>query len=92
MPSMERFVRQTRQYQEMVLPSQVRRRVALELGTTQGWERFVGLDGAVVGLDTFGASGSMEELLQATGFTLERIIQIYQKTHTDSNIRLSVIG
>jgi transketolase len=92
MPSLERFSRQSQKYQEQVLPRKVRRRVAIELGASQGWERFVGLDGIVIGLDQFGASAAPDVLLQAAGFTVKQIIQEYQKIHVGDNYRLSVIN
>ncbi|KRL36955.1 transketolase [Liquorilactobacillus uvarum] len=92
MPSMELFEKQSVKYQEQVLPSEVRRRVAIEMGTTLGWQKFVGLDGSVVGIDHFGASGAEDEVISANNFTVERIAQIYQQTHSHNEIRLSVIG
>lgn len=69
MPSMENFARQSTNYQAQVLPPQIRRRVAVEMGATSGWERYVGLDGAVLGLDHFGASGAADQVLAANQFT-----------------------
>lgn len=92
MPSMELFEKQSTKYQEQVLPSDVRRRVAIEMGTTLGWQKFVGLDGSVIGIDYFGASGAADEVLAANNFTVERIVQVYQQTHSRNEVRLSVIG
>ncbi|WP_057745514.1 transketolase [Liquorilactobacillus capillatus] len=92
MPSMELFEQQSSKYQEQVLPSDVRRRIAIEMGTTLGWQKYVGLDGSVIGIDHFGASGAADEVLAANNFTVERIVQIYQQTHSSNEIRLSAIG
>lgn len=69
LPSFEVFNQQDAAYQERVLPRSIRRRLSLELGSTLGWERFVGLDGAALGIDTFGASGPCADLLRHFGFT-----------------------
>lgn len=92
MPSMERFSRQSVKYQAKVLPPQIRRRVAIELGTPQGWEKYVGLDGKIAGVTNFGASGAMEDLLAAAGFSVDRIVQIYQQIRPEDEESLSVIG
>ncbi|MFC6179689.1 transketolase [Lactiplantibacillus daowaiensis] len=92
MPSMELFQQQSAQYQASVLPPQVRRRVAIEMGATLGWERIVGLDGTIVGLDHFGASGAASAVLPAMGFTVSAVVQAYQQTHVErSGQRLAVI-
>jgi len=90
MPSMDLFSQQSPQYQAQVLPPQVRRRVAVEMGATLGWERFVGLDGTVVGLDRFGASGPAADVLPALGFTVAKLVQAYQQTPVEQQ-QLNVI-
>lgn len=92
MPSMERFCQQSEKYQAQVLPKQIRRRMAIELGVTQGWEKFTGIDGKVIGIDCYGASGSMNELLTAAGFTVERIVHEYQQIHINDQQLLSIIN
>ena len=77
MPSMENFARQSTNYQAQVLPPQIRRRVAVEMGATSGWERYVGLDGAVLGLDHFGASGAADQVLAANQFTVADLVRTY---------------
>ena len=74
MPCWELFDRQPAEYREIVLPSSVRVRVAVEAGIRQGWERYVGLDGAVVGLDRFGASAPANVLYEKFGITAENIV------------------
>ena len=73
MPSTEVFDAQDPAYRESVLPRAVRRRVAVEAGATLSWWRYVGIDGRVIGLDEFGASGKGAELFAHFGFTVERI-------------------
>jgi len=74
MPCWELFERQPAEYRESVLPAAVRARVAVEAGIRQGWERYVGLDGAVVGLDGFGASAPANVLYEKFGITVENVV------------------
>ena len=76
MPSWELFDWQDEDYRESVLPSSVRARVAVEAGTRIGWEHYVGLDGAVIGMDGFGASAPYEVLYEKFGFTSEHVAQV----------------
>ena len=69
MPSWELFDAQPASYRESVLPPQVVVRVAIEAGVTQGWARYVGLGGDVIGLDRFGASAPYRVLMEKFGFT-----------------------
>lgn len=78
MPSMNRFDEQTQDYKEEVLPSSVRKRLAIEAGTSFGWERYVGLDGTTVTIDTWGASAPADKVLPAYGFSVEHVIAKYQ--------------
>jgi len=73
MPSWELFDRQPADYRESVLPAGVRVRVAVEAGIALGWERYVGLDGVVVGMTSFGASAPGPLLYQKFGFTAENV-------------------
>ncbi|ABC76129.1 transketolase [Syntrophus aciditrophicus] len=73
MPSWELFDRQPDAYREAVLPSAVRARVAVEAGIKLGWERYVGLDGAIVGLEGFGASAPAKVLFEKFGITVENV-------------------
>ncbi len=75
MPCVEVFEAQTEKYRESVIPSSVRARVAIEAGTTTGWYKYVGLDGAVVGIDTFGASAPADQLFKEFGFTVENVVE-----------------
>jgi transketolase len=74
MPSWELFDRQSAEYRESVLPREVRARVAVEAGTTLGWERYVGLDGVVIGMESFGASAPGPVVYEKFGFTAENIV------------------
>jgi transketolase len=69
MPCSELFDRQPRAYRDEVLPPQVMARVAIEQASTVGWHRFVGDDGAIVGMHTFGASAPLKQLVKKFGFT-----------------------
>jgi len=74
MPCWEVFEKQTAAYREEVLPAAVTARVSIEAGTTFGWQKWVGLQGASVGLDHFGASGPGDEVLAHFGFTAENVV------------------
>lgn len=73
MPCMELFDEQSEAYKESVLPKSIRARVAVEAGATFGWHKYVGLDGEVVGKDSFGQSGPQAQLFKACGFTPEAV-------------------
>ncbi|MBM4445068.1 MAG: transketolase [Chloroflexi bacterium] len=73
LPSWELFDAQAPDYRNQVLPPSVRVRVSIEAGTPLGWERYVGLDGAAVGLSRFGASASGKVLYQQLGLTAGRV-------------------
>ncbi|NOW87260.1 transketolase [Clostridium beijerinckii] len=74
MPSFELFDVQDEAYKESVMPNKVRARVAVEALTSFGWHKYVGLDGEVISLDTFGASGKAEVLFKQFGFTVENVV------------------
>jgi len=73
MPSTDVFDSQDVAYRESVLPSKVKRRVAIEAGVSAGWLKYVGLDGCVVGLDRFGESAPAEVAFEYFGFNVENI-------------------
>lgn len=73
MPSFELFEHQPREYREKVLPPAVRKRLAVEAGSSLGWRRYVGLDGAIIARSHFGASAPIKELLKHFGFTTENV-------------------
>ncbi|MBA2657480.1 MAG: transketolase [Tatlockia sp.] len=74
MPCAERFLSQDRAYQESVLPNAIRKRVAIEAAATAYWYRFVGLDGAVIGIDRFGVSAPAEQAYEYLGITVNKIL------------------
>ncbi|MGG0154508.1 transketolase [Bacillus mycoides] len=76
MPSWELFDRQSKEYKESVLPSSVTKRVSLEMGVSLGWERYVGQEGKILSIETFGASGTGAEVMNLFGFTTENVVQI----------------
>jgi len=73
MPSWELFDVQSREYRESVLPPSVAARLAVEAGATQGWHRYVGDAGAVIGLDRFGASAPGDRVMSELGFSVENV-------------------
>jgi transketolase len=73
MPSWELFDIQPEEYRNSVLPPSVRARLAVEAGVPQGWHRYVGDQGDVIGLDHFGASAPGSELMCRFGFTVENV-------------------
>ena len=75
MPSTDAFEAQDEAYKESVLPSAVRARVAVEAGVTDGWIKYVGLDGRVIGINTFGESAPAAELFKHFGFTVENVVE-----------------
>ncbi|WP_262336502.1 transketolase-like TK C-terminal-containing protein [Limosilactobacillus fermentum] len=84
-PSIERFKEQSADYQEQVLPTGVRHRLAVEMGNTQAWYQFVGLDGRVVGVDTLGKSGKGPEVVADYGFTVDHVVDVFNKMWEDQN-------
>ena len=75
MPCWELFDRQPKEYRDSVLPPSVRARVAVEQASTLGWDRYVGDGGTVIGMNTFGASAPLKQLLVKFGFTPDRVAQ-----------------
>ena len=73
MPSFELFDRQSEEYKESVMPKAVRARLAVEAASSFGWHKYIGLDGATVTLDHFGASAPAKELFTRFGFTGENV-------------------
>jgi len=75
MPNTNVFDAQPLEWREAVLPSWCRKRVAVEAGVTGFWRQYVGLEGAVIGLDSFGASAPADALYQHFGITVERVVE-----------------
>ncbi len=75
MPSTSIFDQQDDAYKHSVLPPDVKARVSVEAGSVFGWERYVGLEGAIIGMTTFGASAPIKDLMKKFGFTVEHVVQ-----------------
>ena len=78
MPSTNVFDKQDQAYKDSVLPKGIKR-VAVEAGVTGGWYKYVGLDGAVVGMDCFGESAPAPELFKHFGFTVDNLVAATKK-------------
>ena len=76
MPSWDIFEHQTQDYRDSVLPPAVRARVAVEQASVFGWERYVGSSGAVIGMQTFGASAPLKALQGKFGFTPDKVVEV----------------
>ena len=75
MPSWDLFEKQDEAYKDHVFPASVSARVAIEQGSTMGWDRYVGRLGVVIGMHSFGASAPIKVLQQKFGFTLEKVVE-----------------
>src|SRR5216683_2640409 len=75
MPSTSIFDKQDQAYRKSVLPPEVKARVSVEAESVFGWERYVGMQGAIIGMTTFGASAPIKDLMKKFGFTTEHVIQ-----------------
>jgi transketolase len=75
MPSVECFERQDQDYRDSVLPPAVTRRVAVEAGVSDGWYKYVGMKGRVIGLDRFGESAPAPQVFERFGFTVDNVVR-----------------
>jgi transketolase len=75
LPSWELFDAQPEAYRHAVLPPAIRARVSVEAGSTMGWERYVGIDGARIGMTGFGASAPIKDLMNTFGFTVDHVYE-----------------
>jgi transketolase len=85
MPSTQLFDKQDDAYKNSVLPPEVKARVSVEAASVFGWERYVGLQGAIIGMTTFGASAPIKDLMKKFGFTTEHVIQAAKQVLARSN-------
>jgi transketolase len=69
------FDSQTKEYRESVLPASVTARVAVEAAVKDGWYKYVGLSGAIVGMNGFGESAPAKELFEYFGFTVDKVVE-----------------
>ncbi len=83
LPCWERFEAQDQAYRDTVLPPTVRRRVSVEIGVTLGWDRWVGDEGAIIGLDHFGASAPAGTIFEKFGFTAGRVADVGRRVVRD---------
>jgi transketolase len=74
MPSWRLFQEQSADYRQSVLPAEVTARVAVEAGSPLGWERWVGVQGSIIGIDRFGASAPGGTVLKEYGFTVDHVV------------------
>jgi transketolase len=79
MPSWELFEQQEQSYKDRVLPPQITARVSVEMGSTLGWERYVGAKGQMVGMHSFGASAPLKDLLKKFGFVPDIVVAAAKK-------------
>ncbi len=75
MPSWELFEKQSPEYKESVLPSSINKRLAVEAGSALGWHRYVGMNGTIISMESFGASGPANELFEKFGFTVDSVVE-----------------
>ncbi|CAN1208930.1 transketolase [Tumidithrix helvetica PCC 7403] len=79
LPCWELFEEQTQEYKDSVLPPSVKKRVSVESGSTMGWHKYVGTEGAVIGIDTYGASAPGPICYEKFGFTVDNVIATSRK-------------
>ncbi|MEH6937692.1 transketolase [Bacillus sp. JJ664] len=79
MPSMDLFEKQSEEYKQSVLPKEVTKRVAVEMGSSFGWHKYVGFEGEVLAIDTFGASAPGGLLMEKFGFTVDHVVEAAKK-------------
>ena len=73
MPSMELFEAQTASYREEILPKEIKKRISVEASSSFGWQKFTGLEGKNISIDTFGISAPAKEVYKYFGITVENI-------------------
>ena len=79
MPSWDLFEKQSKEYKEQILPSEIKKRLAVEAGSSLGWERYVGIDGGLITIDRFGASANGDKVLKEYGFSVENVVSEMKK-------------
>ncbi|MFS0822050.1 transketolase [Bacillus sp. 1P02SD] len=79
MPSWDRFEKQDEAYKASVLPENVKARVGIEMASSIGWHKYIGEKGIVLSVDTFGASGNGDKLIEEYGFTVENVVKQVEK-------------
>ena len=79
MPCWEFFLKQTKTYRDEVLPPGIKAKLAVEAGVPMGWRQWVGDEGDIIGITTFGASAPANENFSKYGFTLENVVRRAKK-------------
>ncbi len=79
MPSWDLFEKQDKAYKQSVLNPAVRKRLAIELANPLGWERYVGDEGKILGIDTFGASAPGEVVMEKFGFSVPNVVKLVKE-------------
>src|SRR5699024_11835516 len=74
MPSWDGFEKQDESYKNDILPAHISTRVAVEMASPFGWERYVGREGKIIGVDTFGASAPGRTVIEQYGFTVKNVV------------------
>jgi transketolase len=74
MPAWDRFEQQSKEYKESVIPKSVKKRLGIEMGSSLGWHRYVGDEGEVLAIDTFGASAPGEKIMEEYGFSINNVV------------------
>ena len=79
MPCQEIFDQQDEQYKESVLPNAMRKRLSVEMASSFGWHKYVGLDGITMSIDEFGKSAPAQDVIQSYGFTVDGVVENIEK-------------
>jgi transketolase len=79
MPAWNRFEAQSDEYKRSVLPKDVKKRLAIEMGSPLGWDRYTGDEGDILAINTFGASAPESKILAEYGFTVENVVARVKK-------------
>jgi len=83
MPSWKLFEEQSDKYKDEVLPKSISKRLAVEAGSPLGWHKYIGSDGSIISMDSFGASGPGDELYDRFGFTVDNVVEQAMKLIED---------
>jgi transketolase len=78
MPSWDRFEEQDQAYKDSVIPPNVKKRLAVEMASPYGWREYVGDEGKILGINTFGTSGAPDTLFEKYGFTVENVVKLVE--------------
>lgn len=79
MPCQEIFDQQDKAYKQSVLPNDVRKRLSVEMASSFGWHKYVGLDGIVMSIDEFGRSAPANQVIESFGFTVDKVVENVEK-------------